>query len=68
MGSCARIKIRPAKACIGDMKAYVSIYKKTYPLKFALPANGLLLGVKNGNVAGMKYSIAAKGARKKRNN
>jgi len=30
-----------------------------------LPANCLLLGVKNGNVAGMKYSIAAKGARKK---
>lgn len=29
MGNCARIKTRPAKACIGDMRAYVSIYKKT---------------------------------------
>jgi SPP1 family predicted phage head-tail adaptor len=29
MGNCARIKTRPAKSCIGDMKAYISIYKKT---------------------------------------
>ena len=29
MGNCARIKPKPAKACIGDMRAYVSIYKKT---------------------------------------
>lgn len=29
MASCARIKPRPAKACIGDMRAYISIYKKT---------------------------------------
>lgn len=28
MGTCARIKSRAAKACIGDMRAYVSIYKK----------------------------------------
>ena len=29
MGNCARIKPRPSKTCIGDRKAYVSIYKKT---------------------------------------
>lgn len=29
MGTCARIKPRAAKTCIGDMRAYVSIYKKT---------------------------------------
>jgi len=45
-----------------------SLKKKTSPPKFALHAKGLLHGVKNGNAAGMKYSIAAKGARKKRNN
>lgn len=29
MGTCGRIKPRASKTCIGDMKAYVSIYKKT---------------------------------------
>ena len=29
MGNCARIKRRPSKVCIGDMKAYISIYTKT---------------------------------------
>jgi hypothetical protein len=29
MGNCARIKPRPSKACIGQMRSYISIYKKT---------------------------------------
>ena len=29
MGNCARIKRRPSKVCIGDMKSYISIYTKT---------------------------------------
>lgn len=29
MGNCKRIKPRPSKACIGTMKSYISVYKKT---------------------------------------
>jgi SPP1 family predicted phage head-tail adaptor len=29
MGNCARIKSKPSKTCIGNMRSYISIYKKT---------------------------------------
>lgn len=29
MGNCVRIKSKPAKTCIGNMRSYITFYKKT---------------------------------------